>query len=306
LSGTGSFTQSGGGNSVSTELDLGYNPGDRGTYTLSANGLLFTTDEYIGLYGTGAFTQAGGTHWVADSMSLGLNPGSNGTYRLSGGLLTVLNGETIGGSGSGCFTQSGGTHATSGSLVLAQDSASAGTYNLNGGLLDLSGLAQGGGAAAFNFAGGTLQAGADFSTSVPIVLSTAGGAPAQWVDSVFDTNGNTLTLASDLSGPGGLEKVGAGLLILSGDDSYSGGTIVTGGTLELLDGSALREGSSLAVGADALMIFGGASPGDAQAVPEPSTWALVAAAIWSAGRAPRLRGRYCFRGLSLRIAKSRG
>ena len=171
-------------------------------------------------------------------MSLGLNVGSSGTYRLSGsGLLTVLNGETIGGSGSGCFTQAGGTQTVSGGLVLAQGTASTGTYNLNGGLLNLSGLAQGGGAATFNFSGGTFQAGADFSTSVPIVLSTAGGAPGapacgSWVGGVFDSNGNTLTLDGGLSGPGGLEKVGAGMLILSGENTYGGGTIVTSGTLE--------------------------------------------------------------------------
>ena len=221
-------------------------------------------------------------------MSLGLNVGSSGTYRLSGsGLLTVLNGETIGGSGSGCFTQAGGTQTVSGGLVLAQGTASTGTYNLNGGLLNLSGLAQGGGAATFNFSGGTFQAGADFSTSVPIVLSTAGGAPGapacgSWVGGVFDSNGNTLTLDGGLSGPGGLEKVGAGMLILSGENTYGGGTIVTSGTLDVASSSALLDGSSLTVGENVPSIFGDAVQG-VHAVPEPTTLALLAARAMECG-----------------------
>ena len=124
------------------------------------------------------------------------------------------------------FTQSGGTVALS-SLVLAQSPAASGTYNLNGGLLVLSasGLTSGLGAAAFNFGGGTFQAGSSFSTSVPIVLTTAGN------NAVFDSNGNVLTLAGPLSGSGGLQKIGSGVLFLTGSNTYTGPTTVNQGTL---------------------------------------------------------------------------
>src|SRR4029077_18761661 len=47
----------------------------------------------------------------------------------------------------------------------------------------------------------------------------------------FDTNSNNVTLASTLSGAGGLTKAGAGTLTLSGTSSYGGGTTINGGTL---------------------------------------------------------------------------
>ena len=126
----------------------------------------------------------------------------------------------------GSFTQTGGTHAVSGSLVLTQSANTSGTYNLNGGLLILSGAAgliQGPGVAAFNFGGGTLQMGAGFTTSVPITLSISGS------NGTFDTAGNTLTLTNALSGPGGLNKAGAGMLTLAGSYAYAGPTSVSGG-----------------------------------------------------------------------------
>ena len=42
----------------------------------------------------------------------------------------------------------------------------------------------------------------------------------------LDTNGNTVTLASALSGIGGVTKIGAGTLVLSGIDTYRGPTTV--------------------------------------------------------------------------------
>jgi YVTN family beta-propeller protein/autotransporter-associated beta strand protein len=79
------------------------------------------------------------------------------------------------------------------------------------------------------FTGGTLQfAGANIASSLPILLQAAGGT--------FDTNGNNATLAGTISGAGGLTKIGAGTLTLSGSSTYSGPTAVNGGTLEV-DGS---------------------------------------------------------------------
>ena len=89
-----------------------------------------------------------------------------------------------------------------------------GSYTLNSGLLNLYGLSRGTGATAFNVGAGTIQAGASFATSVPIVSNQLGS------NAVFDTNGNAITLNAAFSGLGGLEKIGAGTLTLAVSNSY--------------------------------------------------------------------------------------
>ena len=55
-SGNGVFGQTGGTNTVSQRLYLGYNSGNCGTYTLGGNGLLTASWEYAGYSGTGALS----------------------------------------------------------------------------------------------------------------------------------------------------------------------------------------------------------------------------------------------------------
>ena len=84
FSGTGSFTQSGGTNSISSNsFYLGYNAGSSGTYSLSG-GQLSASYEYVGYSGTGTFTQSGGTNSISYYLYLGYNAGGSGTYSLSG------------------------------------------------------------------------------------------------------------------------------------------------------------------------------------------------------------------------------
>ncbi|MGO9107754.1 MAG: autotransporter-associated beta strand repeat-containing protein, partial [Thermoguttaceae bacterium] len=223
------FTQSGGTHSVSGLLYLGDGSyGGGGGYNLNG-GSLYAFSEIVGYGAWGSLAQSGGvnaTPGLVNALYLGynFNDGSNGTYNLSGNGLLSEYYEYIGYGGIGSLTQSGGTN-TATWLYLANYAGSSGTYNLNGGLLTTESLIQGSGAAAtFNFSGGTFQAGTGFSTTVPIVLNTAG-------NKVFDTNGYTLTLNGAISGPGGLQKIGAGTLILSSINSYSGGTTISGGIL---------------------------------------------------------------------------
>jgi fibronectin-binding autotransporter adhesin len=57
-----------------------------------------------------------------------------------------------------------------------------------------------------------------------VTLNAGGGT--------FDTNGNTATFASTVSGAGGLTKTGIGRLSLEGNNNaYSGATTINGGTL---------------------------------------------------------------------------
>ena len=276
--GTGGFLQSGGTNMLSSYLELGLNPSSSGSYTLSSSGLLSAHNEIVGFSGSGSFTQLGGINSVSKELDIGYYTDTS-SYNLSAGSLFSTRNEVIGVSGTGSFTQSGGTNTVAGELVLGEFDGSSGTYNLNGGLLVLSaaGMAQGDPSATFNFSGGTLLGGTGFSSSVSIALSTAGS------DAVFDIAGGTTTLSGTLSGPGGLIKSGAGLLILNASNDYGGDTAVSAGTLEFSTALALPAGSSLTVGANAKAIFpalaqGVALAGGVQAVPEPSTLALLSAA----------------------------
>ena len=71
-SGSGTFTQSGGSNSVpGNTLVLGRNAGGSGIYNLSGFGLLSAAAEYVGYSGggTGLFQQSGGSNAAAASPS---------------------------------------------------------------------------------------------------------------------------------------------------------------------------------------------------------------------------------------------
>ncbi len=240
-SGTGSFTQSGGVFSLYNasqpdhSLILASGTAAMGTYSLSG-GSLSASSEIIGGTGIGSITQSGGTNTVnvmrVDYMVLGYTSGGTGTYNLSGtGLLISTPPESIGYYGNGSFTQSGGTNSAAGGLVLAQYGGSTGIYNLNGGLLRLSGLSRGSGNGTFNFGGGTLGAIAPWSSSLSINLSSASGTAA------IDTGGGDIVLSGNLTGGGGLAKIGSGSLTLTGVNNYGGDTIIDGGTVQIPSGS---------------------------------------------------------------------
>ena len=129
---------------------------------------------------------------------------------------------------------------------MAVHPCASGTYSLTGGTLILKSLSKGSGTAAFNFGGGTLQANGTLSTSLPMTLTGTGG------NANIDTAGYTITLSGQLSGPGGLNKIGLGTLILSGVNNYTGDTDVSAGVLSLTHPD-LYDGSSVSVGPGALL-----------------------------------------------------
>ena len=111
-SGSGTFTQSGGTNTISSAtygLYLGYNSGSSGTYSLSGIGQLSANCEYVGCSGSGTFTQSGGYNQNA-GLYLGSGSNGNGTYNLNGTGQLSANSEYVGNSGTGTFNQSGGTN----------------------------------------------------------------------------------------------------------------------------------------------------------------------------------------------------
>ena len=144
---------------------------------------------------------------------------------------------TIGGtiSGSGGLTKSG-----AGLLGLTGANSYTGDTTMNGGTLSVvSDPSLGASSGALIFNGGTLQNTGSFSSARSVVLGTGGGT--------LQTNAD-LTLSGDISGSGGIEKTGAGTLILSGDNSYLGATTIQNGVLAVEGGLATPDESAVTVG----------------------------------------------------------
>jgi autotransporter-associated beta strand protein len=249
-SGTGAFSQANGSNAVSGNLYIGRYSRSAGTYNLSGGSLSVGGNMYVSNQGAGILSQSGGSAAVTGTTYIGSESGTRGAYSLQNGTFntdvlvvgrngqgtftqdagTVTDRSAIVGQSSGddnCYNQNGGTHVVSQELDIAVAGNSRGTYILNGGILALQGIQKGSGVAAFNFGGGTLQANASFATNIPMTLAGVNGNP------IIDTNSFNLSLSGLLTGNGGLEKQGAGILTLSADNNYTGTTTINSGTLAL-------------------------------------------------------------------------
>ncbi|MCX5654460.1 MAG: PEP-CTERM sorting domain-containing protein [Planctomycetota bacterium] len=183
--GTGTFSQTGGTNTVAT-LQVGrwY----AGTYTLGGTGVLAAVNETVAAFAAGTFTQTGGTHTVTGTLAISPT-GAGGIFSLEGGRLTAA---TVNLSAGGTFRQTGGTF-------------SAATFNQVGGTVEGSLENRG----TFNYTGGTFtgrlinMGTANFSTDF-----TAGDGMENYT-SLSVPLGRTLSF-------GGLGLLNAGTLTLDG------------------------------------------------------------------------------------------
>ncbi len=132
-----------------------------------------------------------------------------------------------------------------GTLILNQANTYSGGTTLTGGELSLGNAGAIGATGTLSFGGGTLQFTASNTTDYSSRFSTSANQLYS-----FDTNGQSVTLAGNLtSGGGSLAKSGDGILSLTGSNTYSGGTTLTGGELSL--------GSAGAIGTTGTLSFGG-------------------------------------------------
>ncbi len=194
----------------------------------------------------GLINQTGGTVTTTgqaaegNGVRLGHYPNSNITYNLSGGTLSITNGFALSTAtdGTGKFTQTGGVvNATSVDVNSRAGAGGSGTFEVLGGTFNLGsgGITHDSDAsvATVNLGGlgGTIFATAASTSTAAATFSGAG------VNAInIDTNGFDMTVSGNLSGAGGLDKLGSGILTLSGTNTYAGDTFVVAGTL-LINGA---------------------------------------------------------------------
>jgi len=124
-----------------------------------------------------------------------------------------------------------------GTQTLSGNNSYTGVTTISAGTLALGSAGALGGGGNITFGGGTLQ----FSGS------NTGDYSAKIVNSTgaisLDTNGQSVLFASQLdnSNTGGLTKLGAGTLTLTGSNTYSGDTVVSSGTLAMGNVDALNQ-----------------------------------------------------------------
>jgi autotransporter-associated beta strand protein len=143
----------------------------------------------------------------------------------------------VGGSTSGTFSGVinngsgviGLTKSGAGTLLLTGSNGFTGGAALNGGTLGVGSANALGSSGTISFGGGTLQYSASNTTDYSGRFSNA--ASQQYS---IDTNGQNVTLGSNLTSSGGsFTKLGSGSVTLSGSNSTSGGTTVSAGGLRL-------------------------------------------------------------------------
>ncbi len=197
----------------------------------------------------GAMVQSGGSLSYAGPDGLVLaNTDQQGVATFSGGSAT-LNGITLfklttRANGAATLAFSGnGTSLFGGTVYL-------GAGGINSGIL-------GSGTTGVNVIlnAGTLGATADWSATATLADTTTAPIPATLTGNInllaADAAGvaHNITLGGVLSGTGGLTKVGAGTVMLSGNNTYTGATVVKAGKL-VLTGNAKSPVLTLAGGAD--------------------------------------------------------
>ncbi|MDY0170895.1 MAG: autotransporter-associated beta strand repeat-containing protein, partial [Thermoguttaceae bacterium] len=186
------------------------------------------------------YTLTDGELTINTSLWVGRDYGFTGKLDIDGGTLTANGDVNIGnvtandGGATGVVTQTGGqvTINSSNSLRFRATDTHTATYHLNGGTLTLAAINYDDTSTQqFNFGGGTLQANGSLITDMPMTINAG--------EATIDSQAHTVTLGGELSGDGGLAKLGDGVLTLNGANSYNGTTNIYAGTLRLGHASAL-------------------------------------------------------------------
>lgn len=145
---------------------------------------------------------------------------------------TIINNGMLTKAGLGTLTLTGTNTYTGGTLVL-------------GGLINFS-AANNFGTGPITLDGGGLQWATGTSTDISARLAAIGANGG-----TFDTNSNTVTFATGLTGTGSVTKAGAGTLTLAAVNGYTGATVINAGTLALSGAGSIAASSGVGIAAGA-------------------------------------------------------
>ncbi len=265
--GTGTFTQTGGTNTVDGSLFLGSATGGSGAYSLSAFGLLSVTgSENIGDSGspttpggTGVFTQSGGANDLAGTLFVGSYPSDHGTYTLQGGTFAITSstgGESIGNGGTAVFNQTSGENTlVSGANLDIANIGGSGTYSLSGtGSLNVASNAYVGGGATSSGGTGLLSVSGNADLSILGTLKIWNSSSTQMIISGGTvTAGNTINLAT-ITQTGGTSHLGA----LSGTGNVSVGS--ASGSSTTMNVVSLQQ-NAVIINSTGTLVVGDTAPG---------------------------------------------
>lgn len=145
------------------------------------------------------------------------------------------------------------TKAGTGRWTLSGANTYSGTTGISGGVLALAGSGRLGesGSSAVTLSGGALDLGSTSQTVASVTIS-AGAASGDTIyggtlsGTAFTVNfaSGSAAVSATLAGTGRLTKTGAaGVLTLSGSNSYSGGTVITSGSVIVSNANALGTGA---------------------------------------------------------------
>ncbi|HAV71942.1 MAG TPA: hypothetical protein DCX91_08550, partial [Stenotrophomonas sp.] len=188
---------------------------------------------------------------VTDTAILGRAVGSFGEVLVNDPTARwISNTLQVGQEGIGIFSvDNGATASVSGSILLAADGTARGSLLVGnnatlavGNSAGIESIRTGDGTGSVELAGGLLRSNGWVNLDSDVLVS---------VSSQLDTVGN-LGIQGDISGTGALRKTGAGVLMLSGANSFNGGLQIDAGTLSLngaasagRGGVTLGDGTSL-------------------------------------------------------------
>ena len=248
-----------------------------GTLTLTAsnpygNGTTINDGTLVLGNATDTLSNAGAVTINGGTLSIGANNDTVGAVTLSGGDITGTSGVLTGASyalQSGNVTAILGgasvaaTKTTGGTVILSGANTYSGGTTLNTGTLVI-GHANAAGSGTITQTDATSLLKFDTTGTITNTMSvynvlatqsaTLSGAitvnNATWD---IDT-GDTLTVSGDISGSGGVTKIGNGTLILSGSNSYNGSTVVNTGTLNANNANALGSNNTVEVNGGTLLV----------------------------------------------------
>jgi autotransporter-associated beta strand protein len=286
VSGNGTFNMSGGTvNRTGGWTTFGRDGSSQGHFNMSGGTMNASGTTIVGLNGaSGTFNMTGGLYNNGGELWFGNQNNGNATATISAGTLNVNSWLAVG------RDNSNGTLTISGTGVVNQGITDAGsaleltnfgvggtaTVNLDGGTLNARRTMNNGGPTAtstFNFNGGTLKPLADegaFMGGLTRANVRNGGAK-------IDTNGFNVTISQNLQHSiiggdnpidGGLTKRGAGILALTGTNTYTGPTTIENGTLAITNNLGGSNFINVKAGAtfDVSGVGGGFSLGSAQSL----------------------------------------